>query len=133
MMNKYTTLGSARGYTLIEVLVGILIFAVGMMALAQLQTNLAQNSGDASARTVAMNYAEELIETDRTFKVLESNGVDYAYNDIVDETTSEVRSGTQFTISRMSPITTICRVRERSPRRHRPAPRSPISRRSTSR
>jgi prepilin-type N-terminal cleavage/methylation domain-containing protein len=100
MMNKYTTLGSARGYTLIEVLVGILIFAVGMMALAQLQTNLAQNSGDASARTVAMNLAEELIETDRTFKVLESNGVDYAYNDIVDETTTEVRSGTQFTINK---------------------------------
>ena len=66
MMKNHTNRNAARGYTLIEVLVGILIFAVGMMALAQLQSNLAQNSGDASARTVAMNLAEELIETDRT-------------------------------------------------------------------
>jgi prepilin-type N-terminal cleavage/methylation domain-containing protein len=100
MMKNHTNRNAARGYTLIEVLVGILIFAVGMMALAQLQTNLAQNSGDASARTVAMNLAEELIETDRTFSVLESNGSDYAYNDIVDEVTTEVRSGVSFTIDK---------------------------------
>ena len=100
MMKNQTNGYAARGYTLIEVLVGILVFAVGMMALAQLQTNLAQNSGDASARTVAMNLAEELIETDRTFRVLESNGVDYAYNDIVDETATEVRSGVSFTIEK---------------------------------
>ena len=100
MMKNHMSKYAARGYTLIEVLVGILVFAVGMMALAQLQTNLAQNSGDASARTVAMNMAEEIIETDRTFSVLESNGADYAYNDIVDETTTETRSGILFTIDK---------------------------------
>ena len=46
-----------QGYTLIEVLVGIVIFALGMMALASLQGNLARNSGDSNARTVAINVA----------------------------------------------------------------------------
>ena len=40
-MNKSSTRKcNCRGYTLIEVLIGILIFAVGMMALASLQGNL---------------------------------------------------------------------------------------------
>ena len=55
------------GFTLIEVLMGILIFAVGMLALAKLQGNLARNSGDANARTVATNIAEEIIEEVRVF------------------------------------------------------------------
>ena len=69
MKNMHTNTKANRGYTLIEVLIGILIFAVGMMALAQLQSNLAQNSGDANARTVAMNLAEwrAPISTSRRF------------------------------------------------------------------
>ena len=58
---------SSRGYTLIEVLVGMIIFALGMLALASLQGNLARNSGDSNARTVANNIAEEVIEAARTF------------------------------------------------------------------
>ena len=58
---------SNRGHTLIEVLVGIIIFALGMMALASLQGNLARNSGDSNARTVANNIAEEVIEAARNF------------------------------------------------------------------
>jgi type IV pilus modification protein PilV len=78
--------GRHAGYTLIEVLVGILIFALGMMALAKLQGNLARNSGDANARTVATNIAEETIEAARTFGRIDSDGVNAAYNDIVDGT-----------------------------------------------
>ena len=63
MMNPSRNKARTGGYTLVEVLVGILIFAVGMMALAQLQGNLAKNSGDANARTVATNVAEEIIES----------------------------------------------------------------------
>ena len=50
------------GYTLIEVLVGILIFSLGMMALAQLQGNLSKSSAESNARTVAVNIAEEEVE-----------------------------------------------------------------------
>ncbi len=62
MMNSSTRKRNSRGFTLIEVLIGILIFAIGMMALAKLQGNLARNSGDSNARTVATNIAEEMIE-----------------------------------------------------------------------
>ena len=61
MNNNGSNTNRSSGYTLIEVLIGILIFAVGMMALAQLQGNLARSGGDANARTVAMNFAEETI------------------------------------------------------------------------
>ena len=104
MKKTHTNTKANRGYTLIEVLIGILIFAVGMMALAQLQSNLAQNSGDANARTVAMNLAESLIERDRTFAVLESNGTDYAYEDI--QTVTGYRPdagvyGVQYTVDKV--------------------------------
>ena len=62
MKNTNARKRNSSGFTLIEVLIGILIFAVGMMALAKLQGNLARNSGDANARTVATNIAEEIIE-----------------------------------------------------------------------
>ena len=104
MKNTHTKMNANRGYTLIEVLIGILIFAVGMMALAQLQSNLAQNSGDANARTVAMNLAESLIERDRTFKVLESNGADYAYEDIQTVTGYQPDAGVygvQYTVDKV--------------------------------
>jgi len=68
MMNTCTRKSVNRGFSLIEVLIGILIFALGMMALASLQTSLARNSGDANARTVAINIAEEFIESARRFQ-----------------------------------------------------------------
>ena len=70
------------GYTLIEVLVGIVIFALGMLALAQLQGSLARNSTDSNARTVAVNIAEETIEQLRRFSQIDYDGVNAAYNDI---------------------------------------------------
>ena len=64
---------NSRGFSLVEVLVGILIFALGMMALAQLQGNLAKNSTDSNARTVAINIAEEVIESARKFSQITSD------------------------------------------------------------
>jgi len=87
----------SRGYTLIEVLIGILIFAVGMMALAQLQGNLAKSSGDANARTVAVNVAEEIIETARRFGQITSDGTNAAFNDIVDDVATVERAGFTYT------------------------------------
>ena len=96
MKNMDKGIFASRGYTLIEVLVGILIFAVGMMALAQLQGNLAQNSGDANARTVAMNVAESVIEEARSFT---TDGAKYAYSDIVGGTRTIEKSGAQFLVN----------------------------------
>ena len=90
---------ASRGYTLIEVLIGILIFAVGMMALAQLQGNLAQNSGDANARTVATNIAESVIEQARSFSIITPDGTNHAYNDITGGTSTVDKSGVRFLVN----------------------------------
>ena len=92
MMNSSARKHNSAGYTLIEVLIGILIFAVGMMALAQLQGNLAQNSADANARTIATNIAEERIEIARSFSQIEqdTSGNNFAaYDDMVPGTTTD--------------------------------------------
>ena len=70
-----------NGFTLLEVLIGIVIFALGMMALAQLQGGLARNSADSNARTVATNIAEEMIEAARTFSQITTDpaGIKRAY------------------------------------------------------
>lgn len=58
---------SQRGFSLLEVLVAIVVFAVGLLAIASLQGNLMQSGSDAKARTVASSLAEEQIEELRTF------------------------------------------------------------------
>jgi len=76
---------SNRGHSLIEVLIGMVIFALGIMALASLQGNLARNSGDSNARTVASNLAEEVIESARNFSQIftDPDDVADAFEDIV--------------------------------------------------
>ncbi|MBT8039439.1 MAG: type IV pilus modification protein PilV, partial [Gammaproteobacteria bacterium] len=99
MMHSSKKTRRSGGYTLIEVLVGIVIFAIGMMALAQLQGNLAKSSGDANARTVAANVAEEAIESIRRFGQITSDGANHAYNDIVDGSDTVTRAGYTYTVT----------------------------------
>ncbi|HKX55533.1 MAG TPA: prepilin-type N-terminal cleavage/methylation domain-containing protein, partial [Xanthomonadales bacterium] len=90
----------SRGYTLVEVLIGIVIFAIGVLALTQLQGNLARSSGDSNSRTIAINLAEEIIEQDRTFIQVESGGGVHAFNDIVSGTETRERGGVNYNITR---------------------------------
>jgi prepilin-type N-terminal cleavage/methylation domain-containing protein len=99
MMNNHARKRTHLGYTLLEVLIGMAIFALGMMALAQLQGSLARNSSDGNARTIATNIAEEQIEAARMFSQITSDGVHDAYNDIVDSTQSISRGGIDFTVA----------------------------------
>ena len=85
---------TSSGFTLVEVLVGIAVFAIGMMALAALQTNLAKNSTDSNARTVAINIGEDAIESARGFWQITSDGTHQAYNDIIDGVRTETPAGT---------------------------------------
>ncbi len=72
------------GMSLLEVLIGILVFAIGIMALTQLQGGLARSAGDANTRTVAINIAEQVIERQRGFSRITTDpaGIEYAYADI---------------------------------------------------
>jgi len=92
---------SNRGHTLIEVLIGMVIFALGIMALASLQGNLARNSGDSNARTVAANIAEETIERARNFSQIftDPDGIADAFEDIGSHPPSIDRGGVNYEIS----------------------------------
>ena len=96
---KARTRKQADGFTLIEVLVGIVVFAIGMMALAQLQGQLAKSSGESNARTVATNLAEETIESLRTFRQLQASNDVAAFGNIVSGTRSESRGGIEYSIT----------------------------------
>ncbi len=90
-----------RGFTLIEVLVGMTIFALGMLALVHLQGNLARNSGDSNSRTVANNIAEEVIEGFRSFSQIpiDPGGLAYAFEDIVTDQYVIERGGVNYQIN----------------------------------
>jgi type II secretory pathway pseudopilin PulG len=67
--NKTNTLPRrSAGMTLLDILLAIVIFAVGMLALAQLQGSLSRSAGDSNARTVAANIGEEVIEALRLYE-----------------------------------------------------------------
>lgn len=65
------------GVMLLEALIAILVFALGVLALVGLQTVSIRQSGDAKSRADAVMLANELIGrmwvTDRTFATLSAN------------------------------------------------------------
>ena len=89
------------GVSILEVVIGIFIFIVGLLALSALQGALTRSMVDAKVRSNAANIAELAIETNRSFTRLitdEVNGV-FAYNDIVDNSSSQTMSGVTYTVA----------------------------------
>ena len=89
------------GTSLLEVLIGILVFAIGIMALTQLQGSLARSAGDANTRTVAINIAEEAIERRRGFSrvTADPDGIEYAYADIAPAQYSVARGELTYNVN----------------------------------
>jgi type IV pilus modification protein PilV len=96
------TMKNVRGFTILDVLLGILVFAVGMLALASLQTNLTRSSVDANTRTVATNIGEEIIERLRSFRRLttDPDGQVFAFADIDNDYVETLLDGAGNTVTR---------------------------------
>lgn len=88
-----------KGMGLLDVVLAVVIFAIGMLALASLQTNITRSSVDSNARTVALNLAEQVIEGYRSFEELRTEVDKFAYQDIVTETLSFTVGGTDYTVA----------------------------------
>jgi prepilin-type N-terminal cleavage/methylation domain-containing protein len=104
MMMRKPDKGLTRheGFSIIEVLIAIIIFAIGMMAMAQLQGTLTRSSANASVRTVATNIAEERIEALRGFARLSTDPANLvpAYEDIVTNGgVTQARGGINYTVT----------------------------------
>lgn len=101
---KSTRFGFSRhqGFSIIEVLIGIFIFVVGLLALSALQGALTRSMADAKVRTTATNIADRLLESQRGFSRLQSDTAVpktfFAYNDIVSAVTSETVDGVAYSI-----------------------------------
>lgn len=86
MTSMNNRLMKQAGFTLLEVVLAIAVFAFGLLALIELQTGLAGSASDANLRTVAISIAEELVEERRGFIGIESDPdtPQFEYNDIID-------------------------------------------------
>ena len=62
----------ATGFALLEVMIAIVIFSIGLIALASMQGKLTRYASAAKQRTWALNLAEEQLENMRAFVPLAS-------------------------------------------------------------
>ena len=67
MSAYFRTISYQKGIGLLEVLIAVVVLAVGIMALSKFQGGLLRSGSDAKARTIATNLAQERMETLRTF------------------------------------------------------------------
>jgi type IV pilus assembly protein PilV len=70
---------SARGFTLIEILVAVLVLSIGLLGLASLQANGLKNNYGAYARSQAIILANDMADRIRANPTAASSGL---YNDI---------------------------------------------------
>lgn len=72
---------SQRGASLIEVMIAMLIFAIGILGMSALQTRASQESFDTQQRAAAVNIANELTDRMNLNKNVLQSYVDAAAND----------------------------------------------------
>ena len=83
------------GFSFIEVMIGVFIFAVGMLALALLQGSLTRSQADANQRATASALAEQVIERTIGFaqETTDATGTLPAYEDIQNSTVTVTPGG----------------------------------------
>ena len=71
---------NARGFSLIEVMIAVVVLAVGLLSLAALQGELFRSGAEAKARANAATLAQQVIEDARTFGFVTAPDADYVGN-----------------------------------------------------
>lgn len=66
--DRVNDMNKQRGFGLIEVLISMLVFAVGAVALVKLQGELVRGGSNANARSVALSIAQEKLDDLRAFQ-----------------------------------------------------------------
>ena len=100
-VRKSSTWNSSRGFTLIEVMIGMVIFAIGILSVAAMQTSAVRGNTSANKTTRAFAWCSDRIEflkslpyTDasltagnypQTLPAAENDGVDNDYDGLIDE------------------------------------------------
>ncbi|MBS0289912.1 MAG: type IV pilus modification protein PilV [Proteobacteria bacterium] len=69
-----------RGFTLLEVLIALVIFSIGLLGLAGLQVLSLRSAGDSILRTVAIIQANDMVDRLRANVAATSLGKDSPYN-----------------------------------------------------
>lgn len=94
------SIGNEPGFSLLELVIGMFIFSVGMLALASLQGQFTRSQVDASVRSVATNIAEEQIEFIRGFGLIDNDPDNLipAYEDIQNRTFTVTRGHLDYVV-----------------------------------
>lgn len=58
-----------RGFSLIDAMIGAVVLAIGLLALAALQANITRNAADARARSQIVAFVEKIVERQRAYGV----------------------------------------------------------------
>ena len=89
-----------RGFSLLELVIGLFIFSTGMLALASLQGQLTRSQADAAVRSIATNIAEEQIESMLGFGLIdpEIGNSTPAYTDIQARTLTISRGNIDYAV-----------------------------------
>ncbi|MDH5357841.1 MAG: prepilin-type N-terminal cleavage/methylation domain-containing protein [Gammaproteobacteria bacterium] len=67
MNSKFKTNSKSNGFSLIEVMVALLVLALGILGISKLQGTLIQNSSNANQRTTATSIAQQKIDDLKSF------------------------------------------------------------------
>ncbi len=84
MRNRIQNRGSSKGFTLIEVLVAMLVIAIGVLGVAALQFQALKYNHDAYLRSQINVLANDIIDR---IRINNANVADYAGNYVIGSTT----------------------------------------------
>jgi prepilin-type N-terminal cleavage/methylation domain-containing protein len=73
MNMRFKTNTMLKGFSLIEVMIALVILAIGILGISKLQGTLIRNSSDANQRTVAVSIAQQKIDDLRSYSKLNSD------------------------------------------------------------